>query len=465
MSPDDDLTRLVEDWLAEGERALPDDVRDAVFDALPAVRRAHPPLVDIPGRWRRAFDLAAIAAVVAIAVIAGPAVIDRAWSVVDGPAASGLLPPHTASTDTTCSKPAFAAPIRVDTAATGNGPMDVVTGDFNGDGFADFVLANQWSGEARIAVVLGREDGTFGIPAGFPSGGISSFATTDVDRDGVVDLVGVAPSHGNLVVLRGDGTGGFRAPAEFATGDVPHPPIIAGLQDDDVVVGRFNGDAVDDVAVTGYASFSIAIMLGDGQGGFGQPTHVSTAGRPSSIAEEDFNGDGNADLAVALAEDGQLEVFLGDGDGGLGAGRVIDTRSQPTVSAADLNADGRPDLVATNHGDAGLSTYLGDGLGGFQSPTFIEIGGDRGENRVVVADLDGDGDVDLATAADGRDSSVIILAGDGSGTFVVADEIVVGDGPLGIAAADFDRDGALDLVTSDVNAVSGSVLLNACGRR
>jgi hypothetical protein len=465
VSPDDDLARLVEDWLASEARPLPDHVRDAVIDALPEKRRARPPLVGIPGRWRRALDLAAIAAVVAVIAVAAPALIDRARWFVDGPAGSGLHPRPTASTDNTCSKPAFAPPIRIDTSATGNGPLDVVTGDFNSDGAADFVLANQMYVDARIAVVLGRGDGTFGVPTGLPSGGISSFATTDVDRDSVVDLVGVNPRHGSLVVLRGDGTGGFREPTESQTGDSPHSLVSGGLGDDHVVVGRFDEDAIDDVAVTGYASLSIAIMLGDGQGGFGQPTQVPTAGRPSSIAAADFNGDGNADLAVALAEDGQLEVFLGDGNGGLGAGRVIEARSEPTVSAADLNGDGRPDLIATNHGDAGLSTYIGDGLGGFQAPTFIEIGGNRGENRVVVADFDGDGDNDIAAAADGRDSSVIILAGDGTGAFVVTDEIVAGDGPLGIAAADFDLDGALDLVTADVNTVSGSVLLNACGRR
>lgn len=97
-----------------------------------------------------------------------------------------------------------------------------------------------------------------------------------------------------------------------------------------------------------------------------------------------------------------------------------------------------------------LSVFLGDGNGGFGSPTLVNSGGSVPSN-VAVADFNGDGDLDIATANYSSDT-VSILLGDGDGTtFTQANNspLGVGNSPFAIAPADFNGDGFLDLAVAN----------------
>jgi hypothetical protein len=123
------------------------------------------------------------------------------------------------------------------------------------------------------------------------------------------------------------------------------------------------------------------------------------------------------------------------------------------VAAADLDGDGDLDLAVA---DSGLTLFAGDGHGDLASLGAIAVPG--GTRAVAIGDLDGDGDADLV-AVRASVASVVAFLGDGSGGFVQASESAVGADPYDLLLGDFDADGKLDAATANYTERSVSRLL------
>jgi hypothetical protein len=169
---------------------------------------------------------------------------------------------------------------------------------------------------------------------------------------------------------------------------------------------------------------------------------------PSDVALTDLNGDGHVDAVVAAS---RLHVLLGDGTGELREGGTVDAGANPAgLSFGDVNGDGVPDLAVANHETHQVTVLLGDGAGGLEpapgSPITVAL--EPHPHAVVLADLDGDGRLDLLVD-DRRGEAVLVLRGAGDGRFEQpGTAIPVGGDPYrGMVAADIDGDGALDLLT------------------
>ena len=104
-----------------------------------------------------------------------------------------------------------------------------------------------------------------------------------------------------------------------------------------------------------------------------------------------------------------------------------------------------------------FTVVVGAGTGTFAADSVYLVEG--GPSSVFAADLDGDGDLDLATANEPADE-VGILLNSGDGTFAVDSTYPVYDGPLSVFAVDLDGDGDLDLATANTWSSNVSVLLN-----
>jgi uncharacterized protein (TIGR03437 family) len=327
---------------------------------------------------------------------------------------------------------AFAA----STYAAGTNPDAVAVADFNGDAKADLAVANR--GGNSVSVLLGNGDGTFQAAVTYSAGnGPYSLAAGDFNGDGNTDLAVANQSSNNVSVLLGNGDGTFRAAVNYGAGDRP----------DSVVAGDFDGDGKIDLAVTG--STNLSLLPGNGDGSFRAP--VSVFGGHISVAPGDFNGDGKTDLAWAAAIFDTVSVLLGNGNGTFYPSPSFNYLDNDHFSLAvgDFNLDGMADLAVANNSTDSVSVLLRNGDGTFQVAGKYSVG--SGLSSIVIADINGDGNTDLAVATR---SGVGVLLGNGDGTFQASVNYDAGNSPASIAAADFNGDSKTDLEVATLGGVT-----------
>ena len=226
-------------------------------------------------------------------------------------------------------------------------------------------------------------------------------------------------------------------------------------------VTDLNGDGRPDLAVHSYYLRNVSSFLGDGIGNFGGQLNYAVKAEPTNMATGDLNRDGKPDLVVVNA--GYLSVFMGNGAGGFAAPKHLLTTVGPyNVVIADFNKDLKPDLAMTNTNQVAL--MLGDGAGGFGSPVTFAAGQSPYDTNstaspygLVAADFNKDGKLDLATA--NYWDSVSVLLGDGAGGFgaPVRFNLDPMDHPDALTTGDFNKDGKLDLAV--LAAENGRVVI------
>ena len=291
------------------------------------------------------------------------------------------------------------------TAAAAGLALSVAVGDFNGDRLLDVALNTAGNpANPAVEVLLGNGDGSFQPNHLILSVGQTplSVAVGDFDRNGALDLVTANSTSGTLSLLLGNGDGSFRPRIDLAVGAAPRA----------VAVGDFNGDGRLDVVTAQQLSDTVSVLLGHGDGTFAPPLVFAASGEdftPSSMAVGDVNGDGRADLVINSicgldSVVSQLGVLLGNGDGTFQA--PILGAAQPggsgDLALGDFNNDGLTDAavgdeLAAPPGD--LAVFAGNGDGTFQSLIRLDLlTGGNDPLGVAAADLNGDGLVDLVAA-------------------------------------------------------------------
>jgi hypothetical protein len=383
------------------------------------------------------------------------------------------------------------APTKIVSEGNPTGVAIVAAGDFNGDGHLDLVASlNQLSGNYTL-MLEGNGDGTFQKPAKYSMGSPQAFGVADFNGDGRVDIVTANGSINTslLSVLLGEGNGEFQtAPqtaltafagnvspvgvasadlngdglTDFVAAESSGAQVLLAAGGNQFTAGQFigtaptfialadvNGDGRPDLIMT-TSTNNVAIFLGNGDGTF-QPALNSNAGAGQfGVAVGDFNGDGKPDLALIINSQ-SLGVMLGDGNGNFAAPvKLFTLGTEPdSIAVGDFNKDGKLDVVVSNYGDAAagpasISVFPGNGDGTFAAPTNLALPGTADPWEVAIADLNGDGNLDIVSS-NNNESYISIYLGNGDGTFKPPSNNFSAFAPLDLVIADVNGDGIPDI--------------------
>jgi FG-GAP repeat. len=312
----------------------------------------------------------------------------------------------------------------------------------------------------------------------------------DLNGDGKPDAYGYQLAAGNtyqnLVVIPGDGSGGFGTPIVSSTAF----PISSGILNlngsrdlGGITVGDLNNDGKPDFVVRGQTSpVQVYSFINDGNGNFTLQGTTALQNNEWVMQIADLNNDGRGDLITSQAQSilnennlNAVSYRLGNSDGTFGAAVQVAGAQRLSPFAADFDGDGKIDIAFTYYNAAssgGDNNYylrvmhnLGGGVFEYGTPTRQDMSAD------IVADFDYDGKPDIGGLGVG---GFVVLINKGGGSFTKQVNALVENPPSAIYynnrnyLTDYDGDGKLDVLVayatgvtiSDVKKIYYSVLLN-----
>ena len=272
------------------------------------------------------------------------------------------------------------------------------------------------------------------------------FAMADVDGDGHQDVV--SWSSVGIRTRRGLGNGMFLAPTVTSAASSATVFTIADT----------TGDGRPDLVYAVGTDTNIRVAANNGSGGFGAPLLYDVGLLATSVRAVDVNGDGKRDLVAFARGSGNVAVRMNTGTG-FGPRALYNVGGQLTMGfeLADLTNDGRPEIVAADLGASTVGVLLNDGSGVFMPR--ISYPAPSSPTAVAIADMNEDGKLDVVTGTNGTATEVrvSVLLNLGGGVLGAAQNFPTGAHgypPNVVAVADVNGDGHVDVATSatDVTA-------------
>jgi hypothetical protein len=299
-------------------------------------------------------------------------------------------------------------------------------------------------------------------PAYLVGAGPRSVTIADFDSDGKPDLAATfSDATSGFSILRNLGSGRFGPKTDFVPPNVF--PQAAYSRD-------LDGDGKPDLILSHSLDNKISIFRNTSTGAGNinfepESSYTSGGSAASSIAFADFDGDGKSDLGVANNASSSVSFFRNVSIAGsiTFAPRLDLTVSQSrSLAVGDFDGDGRSDLAVSGISDIRILVNASTGPGNITFSTSAGFSMSSNGARMVAADLNGDGKVDLASTQLGTTAVVLVNTSTGPANINFATRVTfaTGSGPRDIGVADFNSDGKPDLVTSDANGNSVGVLIN-----
>jgi hypothetical protein len=279
----------------------------------------------------------------------------------------------------------------------------VFAADVDGDGDLDVLSAS--GADDKIAWYENTDGaGSFGpqqIISTAAAGATSVFAA-DVDEDGDLDVLSASGADDKIAWYENtDGAGGFGIQLPISTAAAGATSVFAADADADGDLDVLSASA-NDAKIAWYENQTIHRSAA-----FPAQTVISAAAADAwSVFAADVDGDGDLDVLSATARDDKIAWYENtDGAGSFGSQQVISTAADNarSVFAADVDGDGDLDVLSASMFDDKIAWYENtDGAGSFGSQQVIATAANEARS-VFVADVDGDGDLDVLSASSGDD--------------------------------------------------------------
>jgi uncharacterized repeat protein (TIGR02059 family) len=311
-----------------------------------------------------------------------------------------------------------------ETASTGLSPYDIELIDLNSDSKLDYIYSS--ATDKKIVVALGNGDGTFAAPTDYGTGTILNttnfIATGDFNHDGRLDfaVTDAVATTGNVHIWTSSADGTLSYYLTFSPG--LHAPSGIWAAD-------FNSDGYSDLIVGGNSAASTKIFLNNTNNTFNGGATTS-ADKTTVLQIADINNDGHLDLIRSQGLSALL-IQTRNADGTFNAATSLATASASYgMDVTDLNGDGKLDIVASEYAtgaNAKVGVFIGNGDGTFAARVDYVTGSDY-PYPVNIADMDGDGKLDIIVSSNTTPTKFSILTGNGDGTFNSAQVFFVASG-------------------------------------
>ena len=324
----------------------------------------------------------------------------------------------------------------------GNQPTTLLAADIDNDGFPDALTVSP--GVNEVSFRHSFADGLFGSRVNVSVGAGPVAATTgDFNHDGLPDVATANRDAGSVSLVLGD--------AEQTlvwSSDIPllgRPVAIEAVD--------LNHDEYPDLIVALSTSRSVAILRGTSTGTFSEPQYVFVDQIPTTMAVADLNSDGLPDIVTGSDTDSRLFVLLAGSDGIFQSLEIATGGPLIAVATTDLTKDGKTDIItlgSTGLGYTGITLHAGNNKGQF-APGEVISGSLMGATDLAVGDINGGGDDVLVLTSSVFGSQVIYLTEDlySDESPYFTDLLTTASSAVTLTAADFTRDGRLDIALAD----------------
>ncbi len=330
--------------------------------------------------------------------------------------------------------------------SVGDGPTAIAAGDIDGDGDIDVVLSN--ANDQNFSILINNGSASFTETNYSTSGTYANYISlADVDGDGDVDIV-AGNQDGTLSIIKNYPGGSVSSitPAHGAL-DITTSSDIAIKFDEGMSSGTLDATTVLVMgSLTGLHDGSYTYTAGDSTLTI-NPTDDFAAGEAVTVVVT--TGVENP-LGTPLSSGSSTNFVVASGDGEIfGASNEYTAGNEPTaVAMADVNGDGDIDIIIANTSADSIAVLIGAGDGTFASPVNYYAG--DAPSGVASGDVDNDGDLDLVVTTNGDDVLSRFL-NNGDGTFAARSTFATTSGPGSISLGDIDNDGDLDAYYSANN--------------
>ncbi|CAF1023077.1 unnamed protein product [Adineta steineri] len=322
-------------------------------------------------------------------------------------------------------------------------PYHIAIGYLNNDSYKDIAVVN--SGSDSVGIFLGITYETFTNQTTYSTGIGSrpySLAIGNFNNDTFLDIVVAHYGANSIGVLLGYGNGSFGDQVITSLGS-SRPLSLS--------IGDFNKDNKLDVVTVNYGTPTITLLLGINNGSL-QIEIIYPMGydsNPSSLALGDFNNDDKLDIAIVNYGTSILAILIANEMGTFSIQEYsTGDRSNPcSLVINDFNNDNKLDIVVVNFDSGTLGVFLGQGNGSFNNIILHSIDSLNHPQFIAAGDFTEDNIMDIVVVNTGNDN-VVVLKGDGNGNFSILSVHPTGtdSGPCSIAVTDFDMDNKLDIV-------------------